>query len=143
MKKEEDAHELSLEWGCIVNLIDKISTIEESIDGGWPELIDMLTDAMTEAGAASDPASLFFDLYSFLFRLYYRLKANPEKRPFNIIQSTTSAGEELYRVSNFDYNMYKWARANGHGDYISVGWLDIYKNKLTTKQRNSFDKRCQ
>ena len=139
----EAMHSLNLEWGCLTNLMDKISNIEDKIEGGWSEMIDMVADAVTEEGENKDPVSAFFSLYQFLFRLYYRLKANPEKRPFNQVSKVEISGEEVYRVMNYDYKYYKWARANGHGMYISNAWLDIYSDKLTTNQRAAFDRRCK
>lgn len=54
MEEIKQLHSLNLEWGCITNLMDKISTIEDSIEGGWQELVDMVADAMTEEGEEKD-----------------------------------------------------------------------------------------
>lgn len=48
MEEITKLHSLNLEWGCITNLLDKISDFEEKIEGGWPELIDMVVDAVSE-----------------------------------------------------------------------------------------------
>ena len=78
----------SLEWGCICNLINKIGDIEENIDGHWDELLDMIADVIHEEGEEKDPTKLFFDVYEFFFRLYYRLRDNPAKRDFNQVSKT-------------------------------------------------------
>ena len=44
MEENKDLHEVSLEWGCIANLIDRIADIEEEMDGHWDELLDMVAD---------------------------------------------------------------------------------------------------
>lgn len=144
MEEIESAHQLNLEWGCLTNLANKICEIECSIKGGWPELADLVADIMTEEGENKDPVSAFFDLYSFMWRLFYRVKVNPKKRGFNIIEKRTDHfGKEIYWVTNYDYKYFKWARANGFGDSITNDWFTIAGEKLTDKQRRSLDKRCK
>ena len=151
MEEIKQLHSLNLEWGCITNLMDKISTIEDKIDGGWPELIDMVADAVTEEGEAKrEPAALFFDLYQFLFRLYYRLKANPEKRPFNVVRRNGTActdGNAYYDpeffIYNYDYTTFKWLRAIGCGDRISNDYAVVPEDKLNDKQRRAFERRVK
>lgn len=139
MEEIEQLHNLNLEWGCITNLMDKISTIEDSIEGGWPELIDMVADAVTEEGEAKDPVSAFFNLYQFLWRLYYRVKANPEKRKFN---EYSKQGEE-YWITNYDFKAFKWAKRKE-----ALGGLDnlvirIPEDKLTADERRVLNRRCK
>ena len=142
MEELEALHNLNLEWGCITNLLDKIGDIEDKIEGGWPELIDVLADAMDEEGKSS-PEELFFNLYQFLFRLYHRLKINPEVRKFNIVDKVTIAGKEVYRVTNYNYQNFKWAKINGFADTITNDFIDIDPNKLTTRQQQAFERRCK
>ena len=137
-------HNLNLEWGCITNLLDKISDIEDKIEGGWPELIDMVVDAVSEEGEnKTDPATLFFNLYQFLFRLYYRLKTNPEKRPFNKVSKTEISGEDFFLLQNYDYTTFKWLRAIGCGDRISNDYAHVPVSKLTDKQRRAFERKAK
>ena len=143
MEEIASLHNLNIEWGCITNLLDKIISIEDKIDGGWPEMIDMVADAMTKEGESkASPASLFFDLYSFMFRLYYRLKSNPEKRPFNEAIKIEVMGEEYFRVQNYDYDMYKWIRSIGCGSTVSNGYMDVPIKKLNDKQRRAFERKA-
>lgn len=144
MEEIQALHNLNLEWGCITNLMDKISDIEDKIEDGWPELVDMVVDAVSEEGEnKTDPASLFFNLYQFLFRLYYRLKANPVKRPFNKVTKTESAGEVSFLIQNFDYTMFKWLRGAGFGDLISNDCVTIPADKLSDKQRRAFERKAK
>lgn len=144
MEEIQALHNLNLEWGCITNLMDKIGDMEDKIEDGWPELIDMVVDAVSEEGEnKADPATLFFNLYQYLFRLYYRLKANSTKRPFNIIKKTETGGEEAFLIQNFDYTMFKWLRGNGFGDRISNDYVIIPKDKLSDKQRRAFERKAQ
>lgn len=130
-------HNLNLEWGCITNLMDKISNIEEAIEGGWPELVDMVADAVTEEGEKKDPESAFFNLYQFLFRLYYRLRTNPEKRPFN--QYTKH--DEEYWITNYNYAAFKWAKEHGAGSNIDNLVIKVPFSKLTEQERKAIERR--
>ena len=67
MEEIKDLHTTSLEWGCVCNLIDKISSIEEEIEGHWDELLNMVADMVTEESAKKDPAEVFFDVYQYDF----------------------------------------------------------------------------
>ena len=42
MEEIEEIHTKDLEWGCVCNLLDRISTLEGAIEGHWDELMDML-----------------------------------------------------------------------------------------------------
>ena len=145
MEEIEELHTRSLEWGCVTNLIDKIGAIEENMDGHWDELLDMIADMISEEGREKDPAKIFFYVYEFCFRLYYRLRDNPVKQEFNKVDKLNIAGKEVYRITNYDYKTFKWAmqlaRSGGYLDEISNGWLNIPADKLTTNQRRAFDRR--
>ena len=141
MEEIDELHTKSLEWGCIANLIDKIGSIEETLDSHWDELLDMIADMITEEGREKDPAKIFFDVYAFCFRLYYRLRDNPTKRTFNQISKTNIAGEEVYRITNYDYKTFKWARSEGFIDGVSNDYIDLPEDKLTTNQRRAFERR--
>lgn len=142
MNSQEDMHTLNLEWGCITNLMDRIITIEESIEGGWPELADMVADAMMAEEKKKDPTTAFFHLYSFCFRLYFRLKTSPEKRKFNQFSRQEIGGETVYWVKNYNYQMFEWAIANGFTEGISNDIVQVPAGKLTDKQKQVFERRC-
>ena len=140
MNETKKMHDVQIEWGCITNLMNKISDIEDKIEGGWPELVDMIADAVTEEGEKKDPVSAFFDLYQFLWRLYYRLKTNPEKRPFNQYYK----GEDgVYWIENYNYTALKWAIGQGFTQEIDNNAIKIRGDKLTDKQRQAMSRRCE
>lgn len=141
MEEIEDIHTRSLEWGCVCNLIDKIGDVEDKIDGHWDELCDMLADMVDQEGREKDPTKIFFDIYAFCFRLYYRLRANPVKRDFNQVSKINIAGKEVYRITNYDYKTFKWARTGGFIEGVSNDFMDLPADKLTTNQRRAFDRR--
>lgn len=141
MEEIAELHSRSLEWGCICNLIDKIGEIEESIDGHWDELCDMVADVIEEEGQEKNPEKIFFTIYEFFFRLYYRLRANPTKRAFNQIEKIDISGKEVYRITNYDYKTFKWAKSGGLMDGVSNDYMDLPSDKLTTNQRRAFERR--
>ena len=140
MEEISQLHSLNIEWGCITNLMDKISNIEETIEGGWSQLIDMVADAMTEEGENKDPESVFFNLYQYLWRLYYRLKNNPVKRPFN---QYSKDGEGKYWITNYTYATFKWAREQKFMYEIDNDNIKIPADKLDDKQRRALDRRVK
>ncbi len=141
MEELNDIHTKSLEWGCVANLIDKIGGIEEKIDGHWDELCDMVADMINDEGKEEDPSKIFFDVYQYCFRLYYRLRSNPTKRTFNQIDKITIAGKEVYRITNYDYKTFKWAKSGGLAEGVTNDFIDLPPEKLTTNQRRAFDRR--
>lgn len=142
MEEIEELHTRNLEWGCIANLIDKIAELEEKMNEPWDELLDMIADMIGEEGGEKDPAKVFFDVYQYCFRLYYRIRSNPVKRKFNKVDKVNIAGKEAYRITNYDYKTFKWARTAGLVDSISNDYIDLPKDKLTTNQSRGFERRC-
>lgn len=130
-----------LAWGSISNLVDKITDEEGKIDGGWPELIEIIADAMTEEGSVKSTANAFASLFNFLYHVLFRLRDNPDKREFNIISKIKANDKEVYRITNYDYKAFKWARTGGFIDEVSNDFMDLPADKLTTNQRRAFDRR--
>lgn len=141
MEEITELHDRSLEWGCVCNLIDKISDIEEKMDGHWDELCNMIADVISQESQEKNPETIFFDLYEFFFRLYYRLRDNPTKRDFNQISQLDFAGKETYRITNYDYKTFKWAKTGGFIKGVGNDYIDLPADKLTTNQRRAFDRR--
>lgn len=139
MEEINEIHNLNLEWGCITNLMNKISDIENNMEGGWPELIEMVADAVDEEGENEDPVSAFFSLYQFLFRLYYRLKTNPVKKSFN----QYSKDGDKYWITNYDYKTFSWVIKNNIGKQVDNLVIKIPKDNLTTSQQRAFERRCK
>lgn len=134
-------HSLNLEWGCVTNLLDKIISIEDKIEGGWPELIDMVADSMTEEGEKKDPVSVFFNLYGFMFRLYYRIKYDPVRQPFN--RASYNEKNKLFTIDNYDYKTFVWAIDNGLSGGISNSHITIPEEKLSKKQIERLKMKCK
>lgn len=141
MEEINEIHTQNLEWGCVANLVNKIAELEETMDGHWDELLDMIADVIDQEGREPDPSKVFFDIYQFFFRLYYRLRINPTKRDFNQISKTNISGKEFYIITNYDYKTFKWAKAEGFIGRLSNDYIYLPTEKLTTNQRRAFDRR--
>ena len=141
MEEINELHTRNLEWGCVCNLIDKIGDIEDKMEGHWDELCDMIADIIDQEGREKDPTKVFFVIYEFFFRLYYRLRNNPVKRDFNQIDKLEISGKEVYRITNYDYKTFKWAKYEGLVDGISNDYIDLPADKLTTNYRRALDRR--
>ena len=149
MNEINEVHNLSLEWGAILNLATKIADIEEKI-GPWDDLADMVA-SLLDNHRTSTPEALAQDVYPYLFRLYFRLKTLSAPTPFNRV-STMSRDvplldnpqyrepEEGFSISNYDFKTYIWAKELGFSDYISNGELWVPKSKLTPAQISRLEK---
>lgn len=141
MEEINELHTLNLEWGCVTNLLDRICNIESTIDGHWDELLDMVADMVEQEGNEKDPAKIFFDIYQYCFRLYHRIRNNPVKREFNKVDKINIAGKEVYRITNYDYKIFKWAKSEGFIMGVSNDYIDLPTDKLNDKTRRALDRR--
>lgn len=140
MDQINEIHNRSLEWGAICNLADKISRLEEGI-GPWDELADMVADAMDMESKEEDTSRIFFGLYQFMWRLFYRLRGHEEVRPFNVVTKVELQGAEYIRITNYDYKTFKWAKAGGLDKVVTNDYIDIPVDKLSTSVRRQLERR--
>lgn len=143
MDEIKDLYTRNLEWGCLCNLVDKISEIESNIEGHWDELAEMVANAIISEQDNKNPETLFFNLYEFMFRLYYRVRNNPTKRPFNQITKTTIKGEDVYRITNYDYNTFKWAKSVGASKNTTNDYIDFYAKEISDDLVRMFERRLK
>lgn len=139
MDDETAARELL--WGSVTRLMDKIGDEEDRLH--WPELIDVVVDTYSEEGNNKDGMDIFFSLYQFLMRVYYRIKAMDEPEPFNIVSKTTRIENHekisMYMVRNYDYKMFKWAKNKGFIQYMTNGWFLVRVQDLSPSERKGFE----
>lgn len=143
MDEIKELHTRNLEWGCICNLVDKISEIEDNMEGHWDELAEMVAQALTDEQDNKDPETLFFNLYEYMFRLYYRVRNNPTKRLFNQVSKTVIDTEDVYRITNYDYNTFKWAKNIGCAETITNDYIDFPSKKLNESLIRTFERRLK
>jgi len=133
------------EWGCIARKIEQTLDIADAMN--WEELKEKVLDASEKAEKETDPSKLFFNCYQFFMRLYYRVKVMKEPEPFNVVQKTTVPYKhqtvDAYRVLNYDYNMFMWAKERVCCDTITNNYFVVMENELSEQERASFDKKCE
>lgn len=139
MQEINEIHTETLEWGCVNRMIDRIAGLEEKIEGGWDSLIDVLADLMEEEYPPAEPEKIFYVTYQFVFRLYYRIKANPVPRKFNMVDKN----QEGFRITNYDYETFKWAMEGGFVMTISNDYIDLPIEKLSTNQVRALERRAK
>lgn len=138
MEENEGA---TLLWGEISKLMGKI---EDELDRlNWDSAIDMICDAFTKAESEEDNTKLFFTWYQFFFRFYCRLKHMDEKQAFNTVVKSTQLkdhdNQKVYRVSNYDINMYLWCRQKNLTDSLTNDWFLVPLDCLTASEKKRFE----
>ena len=134
------------EWGAISDIMAKIS--DESDRLGDVDLLETCISAVDECEKEKSAEERFFGLYRFLFRFYYRVrKMETSPKEFNIVyEDRRLVGHEyidMYRVVNYDWKMYKWARKRGLSDTMTNEWLLVPVDKLTEKEKENFEKKVK
>lgn len=129
----------TLAYGAVMNMMDRVVSINED----WTEILDMMSDVFDEEHNNKDPEDIFSTVYQFIFRLYLRLKINPEKRKFNIVTHEKTSTGEWFRITNYDYNTFKWAKKGGFISGITNDFIDLPLEKLNDNQIKAFEKRAR
>jgi len=129
----------TLAYGAVMNIMDRIVSINED----WTELLDMMSEVFDEEHNNKDPKAVFDNVYQFLFRIYLRLKVNPEKRKFNITTIEDDNVSKWVRITNYDYKTFKWAKENGFISGLTNDFIDIPVDKLNNNQLKAFEKRAR
>lgn len=143
-----DVHNLEAEWGCVTKLAERIIQEEERI-GGWAELINMISDILIVAEETTDASTMFFDVYQYLFRLNFRVKAFGSPQEFNQVWSTTrvvsqkEGKKEFYMISNYDYRTFIWAKKKGFTDFIDNNSIFVPVSGLTASEKKGLSKKIK
>ena len=138
---DDETASRELLWGSVTRLMDKISDEEDRLQ--WPELIDMIVDTYSEESTNKDGMDIFFSLYQFLMRVYYRIKTMDKPEPFNEVSKTTRLENHeevpMFMVKNYDYKMFKWAKNKGFTEYMTTDWFLVRVRDLSPSERKGFE----
>lgn len=133
------------EWEAIADLIGKIGEEADRLD--WPDLADVVAEAYDVMEKETNPATILFTWQQFFFRLYYRVKRYTSPLEFNTVYETTRLENHEYKkyfqVNNYDCKMFLWARKKGFTDYLTNNFFLIPLDKLSDKEKASFEKKCE
>lgn len=148
MSEINEIHNLSLEWGAVLNLATRIADIEERI-GPWDDLTNLVA-SLLDNHRTSSPEVLASQVYPYLFRLYFRLRSFSAPVPFNKVSRTTrpvpvSDGSQYkedqpgFLISNYDFATYRWALSLRQDNFISNNELWMPESALTAAQIKRLD----
>lgn len=134
-----------IQWSYISKLLDKIDEQAERLH--WDGLIDNAAEVFDSANRETDAAKVFFEPYQYLFRLYYRVKHFDKPREWNEIYKATHtiSHEEkpFFRIINYTYSTFLWARRNGFVDFLDNNVIDIPEDKLSPSQVKQFNSKVK
>lgn len=149
MTELNEIHNLSLEWGAVLNIATRLADIEARI-GPWDDLTNLVA-SLLDSSKTSTPEALATQTYPFLLRLYFRLKSFDSPKPFNRVSISTrlvpdpdspqySSPQDGFLISNYDFNTYRWAISLKQRDFISNNELWVPKSVLTPAQIKRLEK---
>lgn len=138
MNDADYIRETTLAYGAVMNMMDRIVAFNDK----WEELLDMMSEVFEDEYKNKEPQNIFENVYQFLFRLYLRLKVNPEKRKFNTVTLEDNNVNKWVRITNYDYKTFKWAKENGFVSGLTNDFLDIPVDKLNNNQLKAFERRA-
>lgn len=149
MAEINDIHNLSLEWGAILNLATRIADVEDRI-GPWDDLTNLVA-SLLDSHRTSSPQTLARVVYPFLFRLYFRIKRWDKPIPFNQVSRATRQVQSPkhpqyhdeapgFLISNYDFKTYSWAVSLHLSDYIDNNSLWVPTSVLAPAQLKRLEK---
>lgn len=140
-----EAQHFDEHWSAITNRMEKICEVGDNLK--WEALINMIVDTFDEAVTETDGAKLFAIYYQFFLRLYYRIKDYTEPKEFNIVYKDQRVEKNveipMFRIENYDFKTYKWAKKKDCLDSMTNGWFLVRKDKLTPAEVRSLESRVK
>ena len=132
-------------WSAITNRMEKICEVADRLQ--WEELVNMIIDTFDEAVKETDGKKLFATYYQFFLRIYYRVKDKTAPEGFNIVYNdkrlVNNVEVPMFRIKNYDFKMYKWARDKGCLDTMTNDWYLIRKDSLRPAELRSFEAKAK
>lgn len=151
MTELNEIHNLSLEWGAVLNIATRLADIEANI-GPWDDLTNLVA-SLLDSSRTSTPEALATQVYPFLLRLYFRIKSFDTPRPFNRVSTSDRSVPDPNRpqysdiqpgflVSNYDFATYRWAIALHQEDFIDNNSLWVPRSALTPAQIKRLERKA-
>lgn len=125
-------------WDGMNRLFEKIKAYSKDMD--WPELLSMVLEQVMEGINMETPDNKLFNQESFLMRLCLRYETF-KKAPFNVVVMTKRNGEKYFRIGNYDFKTYVWAK-RVYDMEIDNNFIYIPYSKLSKPQIEAFEKKA-
>ena len=137
VKKEDEL----MGWGTAATLLGKAADLAEEM--GRDDIINMLSDAFDLMETIREPSKVFFDVYQFAFRVYFRMKKLAKDMPINRVTLEHRGVDDVYVVTNYDFKMFLWAKNKGYASTISNNDFIVPPETLTPAEARRFEKQVQ
>lgn len=125
-------------WDGMSRLFEKVKDIAKEQD--WPELQSMVMDQVFDGVDEATPDDKLFNQEAYLMRICIRYETF-KKSPFNIVSMCDRNGAKAFRIANYDYNTFLWAR-KVYDQEIDNNFIYIPYSKLNEKQIEAFKKKA-
>ena len=125
-------------WDGLLRLFDKVTAISKDME--WPELLAMVNEQAMEGINEETPDNMLFNQEAFLMRLCLRYE-HFKKAPFNVVTMVKKNNEEYFRIGNYDFKTYVWAK-KVYDMEIDNNFIYIPYTKLSKPQVEAFKKKA-
>lgn len=130
-----------LGWGTASALLAKAGDLAEAM--GRDDIINMLSDSFDLMESEKEASKIFFNVYQFAWRMYYRMKNLNKDMPLNRVTLETRDHEEVYVVTNYDYKMFIWAKSKGYTKTLSNTEFTVSPSTLTPAEARRFARQAE
>ena len=130
-----------LGWGTASALLAKAGDLAEAM--GRDDIINMISDSMDLMEQETDASKIFFNVYQFAWRMYFRMKMLDKNMPLNRVTLENRNHEEVYVVTNYDYKMFIWAKSKGYGNTLTNTEFTVSPSTLTPAEARRFEKQAE
>lgn len=130
-----------LGWGTVSSLLSKAADTAEEM--GRDDIVNMLSEALSQMDTIREPSRIFFDAYQFAFRVYFRMKTLAKDMPINRVTQEHRGAEDVYVVTNYDYKMFLWAKSKGYTGTLTNNEFTVSPSSLTPAELRRFEKQAE
>ena len=130
-----------LGWGTASALLAKAGDLAEAM--GRDDIINMLSDSFDLMESEKDASKIFFNVYQYAWRVYFRMKSLNKDMPINRVTLENRNHEEVYVVSNYDYKMFLWAKSKGYTKTLTNNEFVVEPESLTPAEKRRFEKQAE
>lgn len=130
-----------LGWGTASALLAKAGDLAEAM--GRDDIINMLSDSFDLMESEKEASKIFFNVYQYAWRVYFRMKSLNKDMPINRVTLENRNHEEVYVVSNYDYKMFLWAKSKGYTKTLTNNEFVVEPESLTPAEKRRFEKQAE